>query len=129
MPQPSSVPTAKTPQAGITVADIVRSGLLTPGARLRASYRGHDYEATVLPDGSIRWQGREFASPSTAAANVRLSVMGPKPGRSYPQTNGWTFWKIEGQPIDHLRKQLLARTRDSRKARSGASVGAGPQRR
>ena len=45
---------------------------------------------------------------------ARKSVVGEKPGRPYPQTNGWTFWEYRAQDgsrrlIDALRRELHER--------------------
>jgi hypothetical protein len=46
-----------------------------------------------------------------AAAAARKSIIGAPPGRDYPQTNGWTFWRIgDGAgtvPVDVLRQRAF----------------------
>jgi hypothetical protein len=47
---------------------------------------------------------------------ARKSVIGSSPGRPYPQTNGWTFWKFQDSAtgklmeIDVLRQKYLKRS-------------------
>jgi hypothetical protein len=66
---------------------------------LRASYKGRAIFASVRKDGKIRFAGKNFDSPSSAAmaACRRASC------------NGWTFWQYERAPgdwiyLDNLRK-------------------------
>jgi hypothetical protein len=62
--------------------DLIR--LLPLGARLRGTRRGKIYKARVRRDGTIRFNGKEYASLS-AAGKAALK-------RS---TNGWSFWRVE----------------------------------
>ena len=58
-------------------------------------------------------KGESYDSLSTAGGMARKSVIGSPPGRQYPQTNGWTFWKFcdpeTGKliEIDALRQKYL----------------------
>lgn len=66
--------------------------------RLIGKYKGKTYKALVLKDGSIRYGGKRYNSPSVAGIAAR--------GRN---TNGWTFWRFERAPgdwvtIDNLRQ-------------------------
>lgn len=113
MPKPSLTPSAKTPWAGIRLRELVEAGVIEAPATLVARYRGREYRATLKADGLVEYEGRTFQSPSTAGAHVRLAVMGPREGRPYPQTNGWTFWSYERAtgtlvPLDSLRRQYFA---------------------
>lgn len=62
--------------------DLIR--LLPLGARLRGTRRGKIYKARVRRDGTIRFNGKEYASLSAAGkATLKRS------------TNGWSFWRVE----------------------------------
>ena len=73
---------------------ILRAGLSFP-LELEARYRRRTFSATVREDGSVAFDGASYASLSTAAGMARKSIIGAPAGRSYPQTNGWTFWKFK----------------------------------
>jgi hypothetical protein len=67
--------------------------------KLRANYKGSVITAQVRRDGTIRFDGKKYFSPSVAGARAceRRSC------------NGWTFWKYERAPgdwvlLDNLRR-------------------------
>lgn len=110
--KPSLTPTKRTPWAGTTLLDLIRAGLIAAPAELLARYRREDYRAVLRPNGTVEYAGRVYKSASTAAAHVRLAVMGPREGRPYPPTNGWQFWSVytsDGRRVslDHLRRALF----------------------
>jgi predicted type IV restriction endonuclease len=100
-------------RVGVTVGDLIAAGLVSPPSPLHKTYKGTSLRATVQMDGSILYDGRAYKSLSTAAGMARKSVIGAPPGRKYPQTNGWTFWKIRDpatgkvEEIDILRQRCL----------------------
>lgn len=67
--------------------------------RLRAKHNGKMLRARVRRDGSVRFAGTVFMSPSVAgaAACKRRSC------------NGWTFWKYERAPGDWVLLDMLRR--------------------
>jgi hypothetical protein len=102
---------ARQGAAAVTVRDLIDSGLVKPPLDLCCSYKGKDVRARIERDGRIRFGDQVVDSLSTAAGMARVSVAGKFPGRKYPQTNGWGFWRFkdgDGQlrPIGHLRKRL-----------------------
>lgn len=104
-------PTGSGPAVGL--ADLIRRGVLRPPTELVAEYRGHRLSATVTPEGEIEMNGERYGSPSTAAGMARLPHFeGDLKGRPYPQTNGWTFWRVndpdggELVELDVLRRRL-----------------------
>lgn len=120
MPKRSMTPSAGTPWAGIALRDLIDDGFIEAPARLAAVYRGARYEAELRADGTILYDERSYKSPSTAAALVRLQVMGDRPGRPYPPTNGWTFWKVrrpsgEESSLDALRRAYFHKRHDRSK--------------
>jgi hypothetical protein len=67
--------------------------------KLRAFYKGKIIKAHVRQDGTIRFGGKTYFSPSVAAAKACNKM----------SWNGWTFWKYERAPgdwilLDYLRK-------------------------
>lgn len=68
----------------------------TAPKRLRANHKGKTFRAHVRRDGSIRFGGKVYDSPSAAgSAAVRRSC------------NGWSFWKYERAPGDWIRLSEL----------------------
>jgi hypothetical protein len=67
--------------------------------QLRARFKGKTLTAQVVRSGIVRYAGKQFTSPSLAAAAAC--------NRS--TCNGWTFWKYQRAPgdwviLDNLRK-------------------------
>ena len=98
---------------GVQVIDLIRANLIDPPLKLEKEYKGRHLEAEVKPDGTIVFDGEAYRSLSLAAAFARKSVIGVPPGRKYPQTNGWVFWKYRDPEtgrlaeIDVLRQRYL----------------------
>jgi len=64
--------------------------------RVRARYKGKVYKARVRRDGSVRYKGKTYNSPSSAAIAV---VRRP--------ADGWYFWKYERAPGDWVKLNEL----------------------
>lgn len=62
------------------------AGLVERTVTLWAVYKGEEYTARLLPNGTVRFQGVAYDSPSAAAAIIR--------GRP---TNGWWLWRMENE--------------------------------
>jgi Restriction Enzyme Adenine Methylase Associated len=92
----------------VTIADLLAAHLLSPGERLFMVYgpRGTDkrnYEATILPDGSMEVLGKSFSAPSYAALTCIQDAGGAR-----DTVNGWTSWKTSsGKTLADLRETLL----------------------
>ena len=89
-PKPAYVTPGRTP---ILAAYIDRP------MKLRARCKGQMLHATVRRDGTVRYDGKLYTSPSLAGAAAR----------KYRTCNGWTFWQYERAPgdwvpLDQLRK-------------------------
>jgi hypothetical protein len=81
--------TRKAPeQYGVTLADVIAAGLLSPPVKLFRKYKGHVLEATLLPDARVEFQGACYDSCSTAAELARGTLTGRR-----MHTNGWVFWQ------------------------------------
>lgn len=79
---------------GVTFADVLKAGLVPPGAELRADYKGQRVVATANGDGSVTLRvgpPETLASLSDAAGRARGFVSGDRETYS---TNGWTFWSV-----------------------------------
>jgi len=108
----SSEPAGSTDRVksyGVRVADLVNARLLSVGQTLLMPYKprggeSSQYEATVLPDGSIKTLGRAFSAPSDAAL---LCVQAA--GSKRNTVNGWTSWKTaNGETLADLRERFIA---------------------
>lgn len=86
-------PADKPSTAGLVVdvgADLVSHvGRLPHGARLRARYKGREFEAEIA-NGRVLWNSRSFDSLSSAAVATIQST-----GTKRPTENGWRYWEVE----------------------------------
>jgi predicted type IV restriction endonuclease len=94
---------------GVALKDVIDSGLLKAPLKLTVRYKRHNFEATVLRDGTVSFQGERYDSCSAAAAAARGMVT----GRPMP-TNGWGFWKCYDESdqlvlLDKVRQTYLKR--------------------
>jgi hypothetical protein len=100
----------RTPWRHVTLSDLIASGTVHLPLDIETSYRGRQLSARIEADGNVTWNGTTYDSLSTAGGMARRSVIGAPPGREYPQTNGWTFWRFRDSdghlaPIDSLRQR------------------------
>ncbi len=103
----------RTPWRHVTMKDLIESGVIVPPLQIETAYKGHQLTACVEADGTVTWNGASYDSLSTAAGMARKSIVGAPPGREYPQTNGWTFWRFRDSDgslvlVDALRQRSLA---------------------
>ena len=96
---------------GVQVSDLIRTNLLEPPLKLEKAYKGAHLEAEIQPDGTIVFEGETYKSLSSAAAFARKSIIGAPPGRKYPQTNGWVFWKYRDRETGRLEEMDVLRQR------------------
>lgn len=94
--------------------DIIAAGIVRLPLEIQKTYKGHHLMGRITDEGIAMWGGREYGSLSTAAGMARASIIGTRPGRTYPQTNGWTFWEFvdaDGRvkPLDVLRQRYYSR--------------------
>lgn len=94
---------------GVSLSDVLASGVLTAPLKLFRRYKGTDFEAKLQSDGKVQFQGVEYDSCSTAAENARSTITGRK-----MNTNGWSFWQYRDgagakRELLFARKQLLNR--------------------
>ncbi len=96
----------------VTLADVAAAGLLRLPAELETTYKGRRLIARIDKERQVEFDGTGCASVSMAAAMARASVIGPRPDGRYPQTNGWTFWRVRDsagalRSLDDLRRRAL----------------------
>lgn len=103
-------PGEATPWRNVSVQDLIAVGLIKPPLHIEKTYKGHRATGRLEADGRVTYDRKAFDSLSVAAGVARATVIGAPPGRKYPQTNGWTFWRFkdaDGQlkPVDCLRQR------------------------
>jgi hypothetical protein len=76
----------------------VLAGLVDRGVKLRRRYGGRDYRAVLRRDGTIRFGGRLYDSPSAAA----LAAAGKR-------KSGWSFWRYRDRKGNWVRLRQLKR--------------------
>ena len=74
-----------------SLAVLIKAGLLKAPAQLSTKYKGHTFEATLLTNGEVEFQGTRYTSPSAAGEAARATITGRK-----MNTNGWSFWWVTG---------------------------------
>lgn len=100
--------------SGVTLADLIASGLIKAPLALACDYKRTHFDARIEADGRVTFAGTSYDSLSTAAGEARATVIGIPEGLKRPATNGWVFWKfrdpVTGKlaEIDALRRRHLA---------------------
>ncbi|MEW4530636.1 hypothetical protein [Maioricimonas sp. JC845] len=94
-----------------TLRELIDAGMLPTPLTLFKRYKGHDLEAVLESDGSVRFNGTTYNSCSTAAGHARGIVTG-RP----MSTNGWEFWQFRDaagnvRTLADVRQELV-RSRD-----------------
>jgi len=99
----------------ISLVDLIAGGALQPPTEVFSRYRGHEFRATILPDGSVVYKEKTYSSLSIAAGVARKPYYeGAFRATPFPPTNGWLFWQIhdpvtgKDMPVDVLRQRYLA---------------------
>jgi len=108
----------QTPWRHVTLQDLISSGELRLPLDIETTYKGHQLTARIEADGNVTWNGTTYESLSIAGAMARKSIVGAPPGREFPPTNGWTFWRFRDSDgrlalVDVLRQRHFARVRSS----------------
>lgn len=81
----------------LNLADLISSGLLTPGALLICHREGKELVATLAPSGSIELGGATYKTPSAAGAAAKEIMAGQPLPDSVKATDGWAFWRTEDE--------------------------------
>jgi predicted type IV restriction endonuclease len=103
----------KTPWRHVTLKDLISSGTIVLPLDIETTYKGHQLRARIEVGGTVTWNDTSYDSISMAGAMARKSIVGAPPGREFPPTNGWTFWRFryaDGQLVivDVLRQRHFA---------------------
>lgn len=85
---------------GVSLQQILESGLLAAPLKLFRKYKGKVMQATLRSDGTVEFDGKSFASCSTAAEFARSTVTG-----RHMNTNGWQFWQYTDS--EGIKRELL----------------------
>jgi hypothetical protein len=101
------------PTKSINVVDLIAKSPINLPLELEAEYKRTRLTATIQADGTVRFGGKTYNSLSTAAGMARSTIRKPPPGRKYPQTNGWTFWKYQDPKTGELRSMDFLRRKYS----------------
>lgn len=107
LPRPKEV-------SDVSVQQLIDARLIAPPLELQRSYKGRELFGRIEPDGRVSFAGSTYNSLSIAAGMARRSVIGDIPGRKYPPTNGWTFWRFRdsdgtSRELSVLRERLAER--------------------
>lgn len=90
---------------GVKLADLLNTGLLSPGTTLIDAQEGGDSVAVVLEDGRILLHGETYDTPSGAGKALTESSV-----------NGWEYWSADTpdglRTLASLRDEYLARDTD-----------------
>ncbi len=70
---------------GITVKQLLHSGLLSPGETLTSTNGVFPATALLCADGAVEYNGRPHPSPSKAASEAKGGLA----------ANGWDFWAVD----------------------------------
>lgn len=104
VPVTRDAPASNVKQYGVTIPDLIDSGLLSPGMRLTAEHTGSSYTAAITRDGKVQLpNGDVFDTPSGAA-------MAALNRQSW---NGWAWWRAETSAgrvrLSRLREEHIER--------------------
>jgi len=103
-PRATSLPEnrRRDPRVGsLDVRELIEAGIVKPG-RIRATYKGRSYEATLLPNGAVKL--RDGSTHTLGGAAHRLIGSWP---------SGYLFWRSWAHrawtPLDTLRREYLVK--------------------
>ncbi len=77
-------------QHGITVADLIKAGFLTPPLEIACDYLDHHLQATITATGKVHFGGQDYPGLFSAARAARESATGPWVDADYGQ-----FWQYQ----------------------------------
>jgi hypothetical protein len=92
---------------GVSLREVIDAGVLKAPLKLTVCYKKKEFEAELLSDGTVRFQGNVCDTCSMAADLARSTVTGRR-----MSTNGWIFWRYRDEagklvPLDNARQQYL----------------------
>ncbi len=94
--QPEPIPSHLEIDPDVSVADLIKTGLIEIGDVVTLKYSGTIHRATITHRGHFDAYGRTHDSPSGAARQVTRK-----------STNGWVAWKVaDGRSLHDLRNEF-----------------------
>jgi len=95
--------------SGVSLEDVCKAGILKAPLKLFRKYRKVKLEATLKPNGTVEFQGTNYASSSAAAAHARGTITG-RP----MSTNGWSFWQYldgdsKAKTLEYARTEYMVK--------------------
>ncbi|GMH42659.1 hypothetical protein BSKO_10578 [Bryopsis sp. KO-2023] len=85
----------------ISLASLIRSGVLAAGGYLSVTAYGETHTAVLLHSGAIQFKGRDFASPSSFSLFVK-QIYNP----TKKADDGWKSVCYKGKPLEDFRKMF-----------------------
>lgn len=116
-------PGSKPKKHWLSLTDLIAAGILRPGQKLEAEYKGSKFTATLLEDGTVRFRRRAHAArrrgqtPLSRIAGLAMrEVRGEAQSRGIPAVDGWLFWKFRDahgrlRPLSEARQVYIAENR------------------
>ena len=97
-------PNHQNSDSRITLKELIVAGVLPVPLKMRKTYKGNVFQASITPEGIIEFEIngglQHFDSPSAAAVAATNRAQ-----------NGWVWWNIEGKPdnvtLDFYRRKLI----------------------
>ncbi len=85
----------------ISFKDLIDAGIIKEGEKIFGKYKGKDYIAEIMDDGSLYYDGEIYDTPSKIAEKITNT-----------QQNGWRWWKYKDEHgnvklIDELRNEYI----------------------
>ena len=93
-------------KSGPTIKELISAGLISPPLEIEKNYRGVSLKATILKDGTVKFEGKIYNSFSMAASKAKQGV-----GGEYRNTNGWSFWRYVDKKNNKLEKMQSLRSK------------------
>ncbi|MCC7419345.1 MAG: hypothetical protein IT428_03585 [Planctomycetaceae bacterium] len=93
----------------VSLKELIEAEFLTAPLRVFRNYRQQLMEALVNRDGTVTFEGKNYETPSSAAAHARGTITGQPMA-----TNGWDFWLFVDQSgkkktLDDARQEFIRR--------------------
>lgn len=98
-----------TGERAIRLVDLLEQGRIA--GEVTSRYDEQTWVAQLQPDGSLRFQGTTYASPSSAGTAVKLASRGPDLPRTVAATDGWDFWSTRDLAMGDVAKLKEIRRR------------------
>ena len=92
-------------RSGITLADLVKEGILVPGPdKISVSYKGATAVASLTEDGAVEYESQLFQSATAFSIYFKRKITPSKQG-----DDGWKSVFYGTECLDHYRKMLITK--------------------